>query len=158
MFVNIHIVVSHDVNTLQVQSLIPFHQVQPSEEECNEYIINTDNQSNLFQITGFISKADHGMGRSSADRQFLFVNKRPCDLLKVSRVVNEVYHMYNRHQYPFVVLNISLQRGVLKHITLLSTLESMKVTIPARSSSAGEAQNQYVLFVLYILLEFRKYN
>ncbi|XP_055148298.1 mismatch repair endonuclease PMS2 isoform X6 [Symphalangus syndactylus] len=27
---------------------------------------------------------------------------------QVSRLVNEVYHMYNRHQYPFVVLNISV--------------------------------------------------
>ncbi|XP_069342682.1 mismatch repair endonuclease PMS2 isoform X11 [Eulemur rufifrons] len=27
---------------------------------------------------------------------------------QVSRLVNEVYHMYNRHQYPFVILNISV--------------------------------------------------
>ncbi|NP_001393802.1 mismatch repair endonuclease PMS2 isoform r [Homo sapiens] len=27
---------------------------------------------------------------------------------QVCRLVNEVYHMYNRHQYPFVVLNISV--------------------------------------------------
>uniref|UniRef100_A0AAA9SBS0 PMS1 homolog 2, mismatch repair system component n=1 Tax=Bos taurus TaxID=9913 RepID=A0AAA9SBS0_BOVIN len=27
---------------------------------------------------------------------------------QVSRLVNEVYHMYNRHQYPFVVLNVSV--------------------------------------------------
>uniref|UniRef100_A0A8C3YHS2 PMS1 homolog 2, mismatch repair system component n=1 Tax=Catagonus wagneri TaxID=51154 RepID=A0A8C3YHS2_9CETA len=27
---------------------------------------------------------------------------------QVSRLVNEIYHMYNRHQYPFVVLNISV--------------------------------------------------
>ncbi|XP_059555245.1 mismatch repair endonuclease PMS2 isoform X3 [Myotis daubentonii] len=30
---------------------------------------------------------------------------------QVSRLVNEVYHMYNRHQYPFVVLNISVDSG-----------------------------------------------
>ncbi|XP_065749542.1 mismatch repair endonuclease PMS2 isoform X12 [Phocoena phocoena] len=30
------------------------------------------------------------------------------NIKKVSRLVNEVYHMYNRHQYPFVVLNISV--------------------------------------------------
>ncbi|XP_031797626.1 mismatch repair endonuclease PMS2 isoform X2 [Sarcophilus harrisii] len=27
---------------------------------------------------------------------------------QISRLVNEVYHLYNRHQYPFVVLNISV--------------------------------------------------
>lgn len=30
---------------------------------------------------------------------------------QLSRVVNEVYHSYNRHQYPCVVLNISTDRG-----------------------------------------------
>lgn len=27
------------------------------------------------------------------------------------KLVNEVYHMYNRHQYPFVALNISVASG-----------------------------------------------
>ncbi|KAG2456092.1 PMS2 endonuclease, partial [Polypterus senegalus] len=27
---------------------------------------------------------------------------------QVAKIVNEVYHMYNRHQYPFVVLNVSV--------------------------------------------------
>ncbi|KAK2117130.1 hypothetical protein P7K49_004016 [Saguinus oedipus] len=59
-------------------------------------------------ISGFISQCAHGVGRSSTDRQFFFINRRPCDPAKVSRLVNEVYHMYNRNQYPFVVLNISV--------------------------------------------------
>uniref|UniRef100_A0A2K5YIU9 PMS1 homolog 2, mismatch repair system component n=1 Tax=Mandrillus leucophaeus TaxID=9568 RepID=A0A2K5YIU9_MANLE len=62
-------------------------------------------------ISGFISQCAHGVGRSSTDRQFFFINRRPCDPAKVSRLVNEVYHMYNRHQYPFVVLNISVDSG-----------------------------------------------
>nr|XP_028700959.1 mismatch repair endonuclease PMS2 isoform X5 [Macaca mulatta] len=62
----------------------------------------------LNSISGFISQCAHGVGRSSTDRQFFFINRRPCDPAKVSRLVNEVYHMYNRHQYPFVVLNISV--------------------------------------------------
>nr|XP_008162803.1 mismatch repair endonuclease PMS2 isoform X2 [Chrysemys picta bellii]XP_042716026.1 mismatch repair endonuclease PMS2 isoform X2 [Chrysemys picta bellii] len=61
---------------------------------------------NLFTITGFVSHCDHGVGRSTTDRQFFFVNQRPCDQSKISKVVNEVYHMYNKHQYPFIVLNI----------------------------------------------------
>lgn len=31
--------------------------------------------------------------------------------LQLSKVVNEVYHQYNRHQYPFIVLKISAQKG-----------------------------------------------
>lgn len=31
--------------------------------------------------------------------------------LQVTKLVNEVYHMYNRHQYPFVALNIAVASG-----------------------------------------------
>lgn len=30
---------------------------------------------------------------------------------QVTKLVNEVYHMYNRHQYPFVALNIAVASG-----------------------------------------------
>ncbi|XP_048723235.2 mismatch repair endonuclease PMS2 isoform X2 [Caretta caretta] len=91
----------------QLQSLIPFVQLPPSEAVCEEYGLNsTDTPQNLYSITGFVSHCDHGVGRSTTERQFFFVNQRPCDQSKISKVVNEVYHMYNKHQYPFIVLNI----------------------------------------------------
>uniref|UniRef100_A0A8C5BI71 PMS1 homolog 2, mismatch repair system component n=1 Tax=Gadus morhua TaxID=8049 RepID=A0A8C5BI71_GADMO len=44
-----------------------------------------------------------------------FQQLRPTDVVKedygltnVTKIVNEVYHMYNRHQYPFVALNIAV--------------------------------------------------
>ena len=81
-------------------------------EECEEYRLESSAARNHnFVISGYVSRAQHGDGRCSSDRQFYFVNQRPCDLVKVSRVVNEVYHMFNRHQYPFVVLDISSERG-----------------------------------------------
>ncbi|XP_021527365.2 mismatch repair endonuclease PMS2 isoform X1 [Aotus nancymaae] len=93
----------------QLQSLIPFVQLPPSDSVCEEYGLScSDALHNLFYISGFISQCTHGVGRSSTDRQFFFINRRPCDPAKVSRLVNEVYHMYNRNQYPFVVLNISV--------------------------------------------------
>ncbi|XP_020655264.3 mismatch repair endonuclease PMS2 [Pogona vitticeps] len=91
----------------QVQSLIPFVQLPPSDLVCEEYGLNpSDMPMKFYDITGFLSRCDHGVGRSSTDRQFFFINQRPCDSAKVSRIVNEVYHIYNRHQYPFVALNI----------------------------------------------------
>ncbi|NXP47114.1 PMS2 endonuclease, partial [Heliornis fulica] len=91
----------------QLQSLIPFVQLPPNETVCEEYGLNaTDMPQNLYSITGFISRCDHGVGRSATDRQFFFINQRPCDPAKVVKLVNEVYHLYNKHQYPFVVLNI----------------------------------------------------
>lgn len=93
----------------QLQSLISFVQLPPSDSVCEEFGLScSDALHNLFCISGFISRCTHGVGRSSTDRQFFFINRRPCDPAKVSRLVNEVYHLYNRHQYPFVVLNISV--------------------------------------------------
>uniref|UniRef100_A0A8C6TNT0 Mismatch repair endonuclease PMS2 n=1 Tax=Neogobius melanostomus TaxID=47308 RepID=A0A8C6TNT0_9GOBI len=93
----------------QIQTLLPFKQVPPAENAMEEYgLKDADLPKQLFLITGFVSQADHGVGRSATDRQFFFINNRPCDLLKVTRLVNEVYHMYNRHQYPFVALSITV--------------------------------------------------
>ncbi|NWX95602.1 PMS2 endonuclease, partial [Nothoprocta ornata] len=91
----------------QLHSLIPFVQLPPNEAVCEEYGLNTTNMpQNFYRITGFISRCDHGVGRSATDRQFFFINQRPCDPAKVAKIVNEVYHLYNKHQYPFVVLDI----------------------------------------------------
>lgn len=93
----------------QLQTLLPFEQVSPTENVIEEYgLKDTDLPKQLFVITGFVSRADHGVGRSATDRQFFFINNRPCDPLKVTKIVNEVYHMYNRHQYPFVALSITV--------------------------------------------------
>ncbi|XP_043110216.1 mismatch repair endonuclease PMS2 [Puntigrus tetrazona] len=93
----------------QLQSLIPFQQISPNESTKEDYgLSGVDVPKDLFSIDGFVSQADHGVGRSATDRQFFFINKRPCDPVKVSKLVNEVYHMYNRHQYPFVALNITV--------------------------------------------------
>ncbi|XP_031194513.1 mismatch repair endonuclease PMS2 isoform X2 [Mastomys coucha] len=96
-------------NVKKLQSLIPFVQLPPSDSVCEEYGLSASRTpQNLFYISGFISQCTQGAGRSATDRQFFFINQRPCDPAKVSKLVNEVYHMYNRHQYPFVVLNVSV--------------------------------------------------
>ncbi|XP_061563596.1 mismatch repair endonuclease PMS2 [Cololabis saira] len=93
----------------QLQSLLAFKQKSPAENVIEEYgLKDSDLPKQLFSITGFVSRGDHGVGRSTTDRQFFFINSRPCDPLKVTKLVNEVYHMYNRHQYPFVALNIAV--------------------------------------------------
>ncbi|XP_056286683.1 mismatch repair endonuclease PMS2 isoform X1 [Pseudoliparis swirei] len=93
----------------QLQSLLPFQQVSPAENVIEEYgLKDADLPQQLFNMTGFVSRGDHGVGRSATDRQFFFINNRPYDPLKVTKLVNEVYHTYNRHQYPFVALNIAV--------------------------------------------------
>ncbi|XP_055311447.1 mismatch repair endonuclease PMS2 [Sitodiplosis mosellana] len=65
---------------------------------------------NRFQFDGYISSCGHGCGRSAKDRQFFFINGRPCDPKTIIKLVNDVYHRYNQHQYPFVVINVIMER------------------------------------------------
>ncbi|XP_061715334.1 mismatch repair endonuclease PMS2 [Cydia pomonella] len=85
-------------------------------ESSQEAITNSQksqgykNVTDPVEFTGFISSCAHGSGRSSTDRQFFYVNSRPCEPTKIMKVINETYRQYNPHQYPFVFLNITLDR------------------------------------------------
>lgn len=68
------------------------------------------NVPNPVQFTGFISSCAHGSGRSSSDRQFYYVNSRPCEPTKIMKLINEIYRQYNPNQYPFVFLNVVMER------------------------------------------------
>lgn len=95
----------------QMQSLMEFKKYDPSEEVMDEFNLKlTEDIRDCFRMEGFVSKCAHGQGRSSTDRQFIFINGRPCDSAKISKVVNEIYHQYNRHQYPFVALHITMKK------------------------------------------------
>ncbi|CAD5123590.1 DgyrCDS11924 [Dimorphilus gyrociliatus] len=94
----------------QIKNIIPFIQKPPSDEVLEEYGIKNEKDHSDFIINGYISSPDHGKGRSSPDRQFFYVNNRPCDMKKLSKLVNEIYHTFNKQQYPFLVLNIRLSK------------------------------------------------
>ncbi|CAI6351323.1 unnamed protein product [Macrosiphum euphorbiae] len=87
----------------QANSLLVLKKVIPVDEE--------NDIPNIFELDGYISSCEHNGGRSSKDRQFYFINSRPCEPLKVIKTVNEVYHQYNQNQYPFVYLNITIARA-----------------------------------------------
>ena len=90
-----------------VANLKPIVQATLSEEDLKEANIRTVPEVSL---KGFISSHGNGNGRGAPDRQFYFINSRPCDHGKLSKIVNQVYHGYNRNQYPFVCLNITTAR------------------------------------------------
>nr|XP_040224338.2 mismatch repair endonuclease PMS2 [Anopheles coluzzii] len=64
-----------------------------------------------YKIEGYISSCAHGSGRSTKDRQFYFINSRPCEPKQISKLINDAYHRYNVHQQPFVFLNLMLDRS-----------------------------------------------
>ncbi|XP_014665866.1 PREDICTED: mismatch repair endonuclease PMS2-like [Priapulus caudatus] len=92
----------------QLNSLVELIEIPPGDEILAEYgFAAKDLTAKKFSISGYVSDCTHGEGRSTTDRQFVFINGRPCNLPNVTKILNDVYHMYNRYQYPACVLNIS---------------------------------------------------
>ncbi|KAJ7758016.1 histidine kinase-like ATPase [Mycena metata] len=60
------------------------------------------------EVRGLVSKFAVGCGRSGTDRQFFYVNGRPCHLSKVQKAFNEVYRSFNATQSPFLVADFIL--------------------------------------------------
>ncbi|OXU28830.1 hypothetical protein TSAR_016825 [Trichomalopsis sarcophagae] len=92
------------------ENLIEIELQSPSEEILQEYNLPNDISIN-FSWHCFVSSCSHTLGRSSPDRQFFYVNGRPCDPAKISRLINHIYHKYNNKQYPFVYLDIKLKQS-----------------------------------------------
>lgn len=59
---------------------------------------------------GLISSASWGQGRTSGDRQFTYINGRPCVLPKITKAVNEVYKSFNTNQVPLAILDFQIPK------------------------------------------------
>ncbi|KXN83171.1 Mismatch repair endonuclease PMS2 [Leucoagaricus sp. SymC.cos] len=65
--------------------------------------IPEDDAPLMVSVRGLISKFNVACGRTGTDRQFLYVNSRPCILNKVQKIFNEVYRSFNATQSPFLI-------------------------------------------------------
>jgi DNA mismatch repair protein PMS2 len=76
--------------------------------EAFEPFTAKDEPSGL-EITGLVSKAAAGTGRVAGDRQFFFVNGRPVDLPKGTKVLNEAFKTLSSpaaaNSKPMAILN-----------------------------------------------------
>ncbi|RDB21677.1 Mismatch repair endonuclease PMS2 [Hypsizygus marmoreus] len=59
-------------------------------------------------VKGLISKFTVGAGRTGTDRQFFYVNGRPCNLPKIQKAFNEVYRSFNATQTPFILADFNI--------------------------------------------------
>ncbi|TFK22541.1 DNA mismatch repair protein MutL [Coprinopsis marcescibilis] len=59
-------------------------------------------------VKGLVSKFAVGCGRLNTDRQFFYLNGRPCNMNKIQKAFNEVYRTFNANQLPFIVADFSL--------------------------------------------------
>lgn len=95
----------------QMETLIEFQIHRPTDDILEDFSVKLLPQELLpFQFKGYVSKCSHGCGRSSSDRQFYYINSRPCVPNKLIKIVNEVYRSFNGNQYPFIVLNIMIEQ------------------------------------------------
>ncbi|KAK9945657.1 hypothetical protein M0R45_011160 [Rubus argutus] len=60
------------------------------------------------KVDGFLSKTGQGSGRNMGDRQFFFVNGRPVDMPKITKLVNELYRGANSQQHPIAIMNFTV--------------------------------------------------
>ena len=74
-------------------------------------ILSPEDGDEICNISGYISKAGDGVGRSDNDRQFTFINGRPVDLSKFIKVVNEAWRRYEMKSKPACVLDIRVPPG-----------------------------------------------
>lgn len=102
--------------------LIKIELLPPDEATLQEYNLSS-NVVVDFEWDCYISSCDHDIGRSAPDRQFFYVNGRPCDLTKVSKLINQIYHKYNNKQYPFIFLNLKLN----KHSTDINVTPNKRI-------------------------------
>jgi DNA mismatch repair protein PMS2 len=79
-----------------------------NDSQQSRQLTSTPHYSQLFKLEGFVSKCAHNAGRSAPDRQHLYINRRPCDHARLVKLINEVYHQFNRTQYPMFVLNMTM--------------------------------------------------
>ncbi|KAJ2370656.1 ATP-binding mismatch repair protein [Coemansia sp. RSA 2610] len=61
-----------------------------------------------LKIEGHISKPIPEAGRSGADKQYFFVNGRPCDFPKAKKLINELYRSYSPTRYPVYAIAVSI--------------------------------------------------
>ena len=91
------------------KGLLKLELIPPDEATLQEYNLRNDLAID-FEWDCYVSSCDHTVGRSTPDRQFFYVNGRPCDPAKVNKLINHIYHKYNNKQYPFIFLNLKLNK------------------------------------------------
>ncbi|CAL1697533.1 unnamed protein product [Somion occarium] len=74
---------------------------------------DTSSQIHSVHVRGLVSKFAVGGGRTGTDRQFFYVNGRPCTPTKVQKAFNEIYRTFNANQSPFIIANFIIPKDCL---------------------------------------------
>ena len=71
-------------------------------------LVAIDFSESIFHVHGYVSKPLPKHGRGSADKQYFFINGRPCDHEKLSKTINSTFKQHQKFQYPICILVIDI--------------------------------------------------
>ncbi|CAD6911816.1 unnamed protein product [Tilletia controversa] len=84
-------------------------QQQPSSDpETISEDEDDSSQARHIEVVGAMSKLLPACGRTSADRQFFYINGRPWEPTKFARIFNDVYRSNNIDRYPMIIADFRL--------------------------------------------------
>ncbi len=72
-------------------------------------ISGKSDEDDRFEVNGYISRPRAGDGRRAGDRQYLYVNSRPVDFPKLSRLLNEAYRQATARAECFPVAFVDVR-------------------------------------------------
>ncbi|EDO16926.1 hypothetical protein Kpol_1020p35 [Vanderwaltozyma polyspora DSM 70294] len=81
----------------------------------NKYVMDTGFEQLDYKIRakGLISKNSFGCGRTSKDRQYVYINKRPIEYSLINKCCNEIYRQYNNVQYPAFFIDFEISSELI---------------------------------------------
>ncbi|KAJ2065217.1 ATP-binding mismatch repair protein [Coemansia sp. S146] len=83
--------------------------------QMRPHLVRFEYQAEDFSLEGHVSRPEGGRGGS--DKQYFFVNGRPCDLPKAKKLVNEVFRGYCPNRYPVFAIAVVVKGSVDVNLT-----------------------------------------
>ncbi|XP_018645717.1 DNA mismatch repair protein PMS2, putative [Schistosoma mansoni] len=117
----------------QLDNLVELEQIDTIPEDiCEEFNIKSSSIGHSIKISGYVSKPPDpstntsslignsspspllankrrtSIGYSSSERQFIYINGRPCDLPKITRLATDLWRRCSKEAYSSITSGISL--------------------------------------------------
>ncbi|KAJ2917265.1 hypothetical protein MD484_g3137, partial [Candolleomyces efflorescens] len=88
------------------------------------------------EVKGLISSFAVNCGRLNLDRQFFYINGRPCDLPKVQKAFNEVYRTFNANQSPLIIADFTIPTEISRSSMTLASAGTSQASSSSRNSKS----------------------
>ncbi|CDW55459.1 mismatch repair endonuclease PMS2 [Trichuris trichiura] len=135
------------------QTLVQLVQVPPTEDTLNDCKVQDKDLSYINKINGYVSSVHQG--RASKDRQFLFVNNRPCELKLVSNALSSLQRYFPQlkvagfcdvnctpDKRTILIAKENLLEAIIRQ-SLLSAFEQTTVVSSCSKSNLANSDVQY---------------